>query len=49
MSREVSPKRRCKIAMPEFLDNIQQAAKDPTGWLSPHTVADLLEIDFHTM
>jgi hypothetical protein len=37
------------MAMPEFLDNIRNAAKNPTGWLSPATVADLLEIDFHTM
>jgi hypothetical protein len=37
------------MAMPEFLDNIQNAAKNPTGWLNPAAVADLLESDFHTM
>jgi hypothetical protein len=37
------------MAMPEFLDNIQNAAKNPTGWLSPATVADLSESDFHTI
>jgi hypothetical protein len=37
------------MAIPEFLDNIQNAAKNPTGWLTPATVADLLESDFHTL
>jgi hypothetical protein len=37
------------MAMPEFLDNIQNAVKNPTGWLSPATVADLSESDFHTI
>jgi len=37
------------MAMPEFLDNIQNALKNPTGWLSPSTVADLSESDFHTL
>jgi hypothetical protein len=37
------------MAMPEFLDNIQNAAKNPTSWLTPATVADLSESDFHTM
>jgi len=37
------------MALPEFLDNIQNTAKNPTGWLTPGTVADLLESDFHTI
>jgi hypothetical protein len=37
------------MALPEFLDHIQTAAKDATGWLTPETVADLHESDFHTL
>jgi hypothetical protein len=37
------------MALPEFLDNIQKALNNPTGWLSPTTVADLSESDFHTL
>jgi hypothetical protein len=37
------------MGLPEFLDNIQNAAQNPAGWLTPATVADLLESDFHTM
>jgi hypothetical protein len=37
------------MAMPEFLNHVQNAAKNPTGWLTPTAVADLLESDFHTM
>ncbi len=37
------------MAMPEFINHVQNAAKNPTGWLNPTAVADLLESDFHTM